>query len=96
LNVVVARHDEPDALVTRYDPALELRIAYSAEDLARAKEFKLDNPVFGFWDGCQWVLFTNKKHDLSYEPSPAPTDEVAGYAIVHLTAWNDPAIGAGP
>ncbi len=96
LNVVVARQDDPDALVIAFNPALTLRMAYSLEDLQRAKEFKLEYPVFGFWDGCKWVLFTREKHALSYEPSQNPTTEIAGYAIVQLTAWNDPSIGKGP
>jgi hypothetical protein len=96
LNVVVARHDNPDALVIQFNPALTLRMAYSMEDLERARGFKLDYPVFGFWDGCKWVLFTKEKHGLSYEPNASPTPEVAGYAVVRLTAWNDPSIAGGP
>ncbi len=96
LNVVVARQDEPDTLVTQYNPPLALKMAYSTEDLEHAKEAGLDHPVFGFWDGCQWVLFTAEKHRLSYDPSADPTVEVAGYATVELAAWNDPAIGNGP
>jgi len=96
LNVVVARQDDPDVLVTEYKPALTLKMAYSTEDLEHAKEAGLDFPVFGFWDGCQWVLFTKEKHGLSYDPSANPTAEVAGYATVELAAWNDPSIGNGP
>ena len=96
LNVVVARQDDPDALVTQFDPALTLKMAYSDEDLARAKEFKLDYPAVGFWDGCKWVLFTSEKHGLYYEPEPNPTADVAGYATVQLTGWNDPAVAMGP
>ena len=96
LNVVVARYDDPDALVTQFNPPFTLRMAYSAEDLDRAKQADLQYPVYGFWDGCRWVLFTKEKHNLSYEPSPNPTTEVAGYAIVTLAAWNDPSIGHGP
>jgi hypothetical protein len=96
LNVVVARHDDTDILVTQFEPRLTLKMAYSAEDLQRAREFKLDFPVFGFWDGCQWVLFTLEKHKLAYEENPNPTSEVAGYATVELAAWNDPSIANGP
>jgi hypothetical protein len=106
LNVVVAREDEPDALVTQFDPRLELRIGYSAEDLNRAQAAGLEHPIFGFWDGCQWVLFTEEKHELSYEPvadksishesNVAVTEQVAGYAVVQLAAWSDPSIAGGP
>lgn len=96
LNVVIAREDDPDALVTQFEPRLTLKMAYSAEDLERAKDFQLEHPIFGFWDGCQWVLFTEEKHRLSYEDNPNPTVEIAGYATVELAAWNDPYIARGP
>ena len=73
-----------------------LKMAYSAEDLKSAQAKKLDNPVFGFWDGSRWVRFTAEKHHLTYEPHSHPTDEEAGYASVQLTAWSDPSIANGP
>ena len=96
LNVVVARQEDHDVLVTHYDPPLTLKMAYSMEALERAKEAGLEYPVFGFWDGCQWVLFTKEKHRLSYDNASDPTAEIAGYAMVELAAWNDPAIAHGP
>jgi hypothetical protein len=106
LNVVVAREDKPDALVTQFAPKLKLRIGYSAEDQDRARAAGLEHPIFGFWDGCQWVLFTKEKHDLSYEPptdkpishesNSNPTEQVVGFAVVQLAAWSDPAIAGGP
>jgi hypothetical protein len=106
LNVVVAREDNPDALVTQFAPRLKLRIGYSAEDQDRARAAGLEHPIFGFWDGCQWVLFTKEKHDLSYElpadnsnshePNASATEQVVGYAVVQLAAWSDPSIGGGP
>ena len=96
LNVAVARQDTPDILVTHFDPKLVVEMTYSAEDLRIAQEYKLDYPVFGFWDGCAWVLFTAEKHGLTYHPAASPTNEVAGYAQVSLSEWSDPAIGHGP
>ncbi len=111
LNVVVAREDNPDTLVTKFDPKLELRIGYSAEDLARARAAGFEQPVFGFWDGCQWVLFTKEKHSLSYEsPSDQSTshppvshesnsnsaEQIVGHVVVQLSAWSDPSIAGGP
>ena len=96
INVVCARQDDVDALVTHFDPPLVLRMAYSAEDLKSAQAKKLDNPIFGFWDGSRWVRFTAEKHHVTYEPNPHPTEEEAGYASVQLTAWSDPSIANGP
>jgi hypothetical protein len=68
LNVVVARHDDSDALVTQFNPPLTLRMAYSQESLERAKEF-IGLSVFGFWDGCQWC--SSRKKSTTCRTSPA-------------------------
>ncbi len=94
LNVAVARRDNPDLLVTKYSTPIEVRAGYTAVDLRRATEQKLDRPQFGFWDGGRWVLFTEKKHQLRYEP--ADRADLAGYAVVTLSQWSDPAIAFGP
>ena len=94
LNVVVARRDNPDLLVTKFTSPIEIRAGYTAVDLRRAKEKNLNQPQFGFWDGCRWILFTEKKHQLRYEPSDHA--DLAGYAVVTLSAWADPALAFGP
>ncbi len=96
LNVIVGRFDQPDSLVIHYNPRLELRMAFSPAALERAKKQNLPYPNFGFWDGCKWVLFTEKKHDLKYELAEKPTPQIAGYATVALSEWSDPTIGRGP
>jgi hypothetical protein len=94
LNVVVARRDNPDLLVTKFSSPIEIRAGYTAVDLRRAKEKSLSQPQFGFWDGCRWILFTENKHQLRYEP-PDRAD-LAGYAVVTLSVWADPLLGYGP
>jgi hypothetical protein len=94
LNVVVARRDNPDLLVTKFSTPIEIRMGFTTVDVRHAKEKNLSQPQFGFWDGCHWVLFTEKKHQLRYEPADRP--DLAGYAIVTLSEWSDPALAAGP
>jgi hypothetical protein len=94
LNVVVARRDNPDLLVTKFSTPIEIRVGYTAVDLRHAKEKDLNHPQFGFWDGCRWVLFTEKKHQLRY--APADRADLAGYAVVTLSEWADPALAVGP
>ncbi|CAG0936019.1 hypothetical protein TFLX_04880 [Thermoflexales bacterium] len=96
LNVVVARTDDADRLVTKFEPPLQLEIAYSQEDLEVARKHDLAYPQIGFWDGCKWVLFRENKHGLRYVTAERTTTEVAGYAVVTLSEWSDPSIGAGP
>ncbi len=94
LNVVVARRDNPDLLVTKFSTPIEIRAGYTTVDLRHAKDNNLDHPQFGFWDGCRWILFTEKKHQLRYEPSDRA--DLAGYAVVSLREWADPMLGMGP
>jgi hypothetical protein len=94
LNVVVARQDNPDLLVTKFSTPIEIRMGYTTVDVRHAQGKDLRQPQFGFWDGCHWVLFTEKKHQLRYEPADRP--DLAGYAIVTLSEWADPALAAGP
>jgi len=96
LNVVVARADDTDRLVTKFDPPLQLEIAYSQEDLDIALKRALKHPQLGFWDGCKWVLFREEKHSLKHVAAEKPTEEIIGYAVVTLSEWADPSIGAGP
>jgi hypothetical protein len=96
LNVVVARQDNPDLLVTQFDPPLTLEMTYSPEVLNRARELDLKYPVYGFWDGCKWVRFVPEKHRLDYQEEAHPTEQVAGRAIVQLSKWSDPALGRIP
>lgn len=93
LNIVVARDDDSELLVTRFDPPLRLEFTYSMDVLRRAKEMNLDVPLYGFWDGCKWVKFTLEKHQLSHE---LPTDTTDGHASVQLVNWSDPIIGRVP
>lgn len=96
LNVVIARTDDADRLVTKFDPPLQLEIAYSQEDADIALKHELKYPQLGFWDGCKWVLFREDKHSLKHAAADKPTEQAVGYATVTLSEWADPSIGAGP
>ncbi len=96
LNVVVAREDDPDLLLTTFDPPLQLELTFSQAVLQQAKDLGLPYPQYGFWDGCKWVKFTAEKHQLQYEDDPHPSEQSAGKARVTLTQWSDPAIGRDP
>jgi len=96
LNVVIARTDEPDLLLTNFAPPLQLDLAFSKAVLAEANKLGLKYPEYGFWDGCKWVKFTAEKHQLEYPDEPHPTDQVAGHVRVTLSQWSDPAMGRVP
>ncbi len=94
LNVVVAQRDNPDLLVTKYNPAIEIRVGYTEVDQRHATAKNMKYPQLGFWDGCHWILFTEEKHKLRYEPSDR--QDLAGYIAVSLSQWSDPPMALGP
>jgi hypothetical protein len=96
LNVVVTREDDPDLLLTTFDPPLQIELTYSQAVLQQARQMDRQYPQYGFWDGCKWVKFSAEKHQLQYEDDPHPTEQSAGKARVTLTQWNDPVIGRDP
>ncbi len=96
LNLAVAHDDDPDQLVTHFEPPLKIEFGYSKEDLEIAHKYDLEYPLFWFWDGCKWVLLTREKHQLAYTPAPHPTDELAGFASIELKVFADPPFANGP
>ena len=97
LNPAIVRTGKREHLVSQFNPPLGVRIAYTRADLKRAQQHGLEHPQIGFWDSCKWVLFTAEKHQLRWDPpGRAAAYGVAGYAVVHVSRWSDPAIGLGP
>ena len=95
LNPAIVGAKNRELLISEFNPPIELRIAYTFVDLKFAQNQSLEHPQVGFWDGSKWVLFTVEKHDLRWVPARRGT-KIAGYAVVRLSNWSDPAIGMGP
>lgn len=107
IHVELVDANDPDTILTDFDPAFELQVKYTPEDLARLEQAKTDyyqrggkqgdkdEPTFqlGFWDGHRWVLFTKKKHNYRIEPNDPP--ETGGFEIVDISKWKC-AIAHGP
>ena len=89
------RDDSTGELLTEFDPPFELRVAYTAQDHARAKA-KQQDPVLGFWDGSRWIAFTTQKHNFRLEPVDKSKPELGGHGVVTLSKWADPPISWGP
>lgn len=51
----------------------------------------------GYWNGKKWVRFTEETHALRWVPAiPSSLNPKPATAILTVTEWIDPAIGAGP
>ena len=75
-------------IINTFDPPMQLEVAYTAEDVAKANE--LENLVLGFWNDEYWVAFTKEKHDFVLEG-----DSNGGIGIVKILSWGDKPIAWG-
>ncbi len=97
LNPALVVQSRREQLVSKFDPPIEIQIAYTRVDLKFAQEHGLEYPQAGFWDGCKWVLFTQEKHQLTYRKRRRnDAAAIAGYLLVKFSEWADPALGMGP
>lgn len=87
INLRLVDAAQPDSQIAVFDPPIEVRIRYTADDLVRAKE--ASRPLsLGFWDGTQWIRFTPEKHQFRLEPEP--TLDAGGWGVVSISHWGDP------
>ena len=87
INLKLVDASQPDIEVLVFDPPIEVRVRYNAGDLARAKEAGGDL-CLGFWNGEQWIRFTDEKHQFHLEPSSPP--ESGGWGVAKVSHWGDP------
>ncbi len=93
INFNLVDEDDPETILTEFDPPFELRIRYSRGDLERAG--RANKPLeLGFWNGSEWVVFTPEKHQ--FELQPDSQENAGGYGVALISHWGDPNIGWGP
>lgn len=91
-NFEMEDEDNPGTFVSEFETPIELRIRYTRGDLQKAENAKKPLRI-GFWDGSDWVVFSEDKHLLKQvEDSDAQS---GGELVVQLTKWSDPPIGIG-
>lgn len=47
-----------------------------------------------FWNGDEWIVFTEEKHQ--FELQPDAKGKGGGYGVALISHWGDPNIGWGP
>jgi hypothetical protein len=81
--------DRPGEEVTQYDPAITLRVRYTAKDVRDAGD---RDPVLGFWDGAKWVRF-KEKHQFRLEADGPGRS--GGFGVAVISDWVDPPLAWG-
>jgi hypothetical protein len=47
----------------------------------------------GYWDGSDWVVFSEQKHQFKQVPDVG--NKAGGELVVQLSSWADPPIAVG-
>jgi len=82
--------DQPGQEVTQFDPAITIRVRYTARDYTQAGEKGL---ILGYWDGAQWIRFKEKHHFELEQIGKDPSS--GGFGVVVLSSWVDPPVAWG-
>jgi hypothetical protein len=85
-NIAVVDYDDPNVVLTTFDPPIELSAVYHDMDLFEAarsnRRLKL-----GYWNGKRWVVFTTSQHGYLLMP---PTRGGRGKAKIARWAGDPP------
>jgi hypothetical protein len=87
INLKLVYAAQPDSEVSVFDPPIEVRVRYTAADLASA-EAAGGLLCLGFWDSTQWIRFTPEKHQFRLESGASP--KAGGWGVVSISHWGDP------
>ncbi len=91
-NFEMEDEDNPGTFIHEFESPIELRIRYTRGDLQKAEKAGKQLRI-GFWDGSDWVVFSEDKHLLKQvEDSDSQS---GGELVVQLSSWSDPPIGIG-
>ena len=93
INFALIDEDDPDTYLAEFDPPIELRVRYTRGDLERAKRANKELEL-AFWNGNEWVVFTQEKHQFILQPDAQ--GKAGGYGIALISHWGDPQIAWGP
>ncbi len=89
INLVYELETKPDDWLTEFDPPLEVKIRYKADDEKNAKAMGKKLAI-AFWNGSEWIEFTKAKHGLKITG-----DAKGGVAVFKIKHWGDPPVSWG-
>jgi len=91
INFQVVDEDDPQTVLTEFDPKFELRVRYTPAD-SQAAQSANKSLTLAYWDGSTWVIFTQEKHEFRLEPD---AHGQGGFGIAMIKSWGDPPIAWG-
>lgn len=94
INVGAVEKENPDQVVTTFDPPMIIQVRYTKADLDRAAAAGTDLKL-GFFseDLGRWIVFTAQKHRFRLEPNPGGN---SGVGVVEISHWGDPQVAWHP
>ncbi len=106
VNFDVVDAEYPQTPISFFDPPIMMEVEYTQAQVEAAQkdvetfrsyikgQLEQPMPLLGFWDGTHWILFTPRKHQLTYRPNEDPN--TGGVATVKVSRWADPPTGWWP
>jgi len=91
INLKLEHADQPRAKILKFDPPIEVRVRYTADDYAD-KEKKILRMAYWDEENKKWIPFTKAGHKFSPEWDASMG---SGWAVVFLKEWGDPPIAVG-
>jgi hypothetical protein len=89
INLKLEYADQPKARILKFDPPIEVRVRYSAQDYADNEK----HIHMAYRSRKKWIPFTEADHNFTQEE----LDELTGigWVSVFLKEWGDPPIAVG-
>lgn len=88
INFQVVDEDDPQTILTEFDPKFELRVRYTPADSQAAQRANKELTL-AYWNGSTWVKLTREKHEFRLEPNPQGQ---GGFGVAMIKSWGDPNI----
>lgn len=90
INLKLWHADQREAKVLKFDPPIEVRVRYTADDFVDPN----GTIHMAYWDeeNKKWIPFTEVAHRFKPEWNES---ERSGWAVVFLEEWGDPPIAVG-
>jgi len=85
-NIAIVDYDDPEQVVTTFDPPIELNAIYHDLDLYEAAHTTRTLKL-AYWNGWRWVVFSTRTHHFELLP---PNDGGIGKAKIARWAGDPP------
>jgi hypothetical protein len=93
INFILYESENPEVILEEFDPPIEVQVKFTPADVEFADVGEKEL-AFAFWDGNEWIRFTEEKHQFNL--NPLEEDLIySGFAQVFIQNWSDPSVAIG-